>query len=67
MFAALQFPIEEGLAGQAPDNLRKASSTFTQNDATHWQVNYKEKGVASHDVITFSNAATIEATDFLFV
>jgi Ca2+-binding RTX toxin-like protein len=42
-----------------------AGASFTNIDATHWQVNYN--GGASHDVITFSNAATIEATDFLFV
>ena len=40
-------------------------ATFTQVDATHWQVNYN--GGASHDVITFSNAAAIDVTDFLFV
>ena len=40
-------------------------ATFTQNDATHWQVNYN--GGASHDVITFSNAAAIDATDFAFI
>ena len=34
-------------------------------DATHWQVNYN--GGASHDIITFMNGASIDATDFLFV
>jgi Ca2+-binding RTX toxin-like protein len=40
-------------------------ATFTNVDATHWQVNYN--GGASHDVITFSNGAAIDASDFLFV
>jgi pectin methylesterase-like acyl-CoA thioesterase len=39
-------------------------ATFTQNDAAHWQIDYN--GGASHDVITFSNAASIHASDFLF-
>ena len=43
-----------------------AGATFTKNDATHWQVNYN--GGASHDIITFSNAAAIDvAHDVLFV
>ena len=42
-----------------------AGASFTNIDATHWQVNYN--GGASHDVITFSNAAAIDVTDFLFV
>src|SRR3982751_3180230 len=33
-------------------------ATFTQNDGTHWQVNYN--GGTQHDVITFSNAAAID-------
>ena len=41
-----------------------AGASFTNIDATHWQVNYN--GGASHDVITFSNAAAIDASDFLF-
>ena len=40
-------------------------ASFTNIDATHWQVNYN--GGASHDVITFSNAAAIDVSDFLFV
>ena len=39
-------------------------ATFTQNDATHWQVNYN--GGALHEVITFTNGAAIDASDFLF-
>ena len=40
-------------------------ASFTNIDATHWQVNYN--GGTQHDVITFSNAASVDATDFLFV
>ena len=40
-------------------------ATFTQNDATHWQVNYT--GGASHEIITFANGASIDPTDFIFV
>ena len=40
-------------------------ATFTNIDATHWQVNYNAG--ASHDVITFANAASIDATDFILV
>jgi Ca2+-binding RTX toxin-like protein len=40
-------------------------ANFTNIDATHWQINFN--GGASHDVITFSNAAAIDVTDFLFV
>ena len=42
-----------------------AGATFTNIDATHWQINFN--GGAAHDVITFSNAAAIDVTDFLFV
>jgi hypothetical protein len=42
-----------------------SGATFTQNDATHWQVNYN--GGALHEVITFSNGAPIDPSDFLFV
>jgi hypothetical protein len=40
-----------------------AGATFTNIDATRWQVNY---GTSSHDVITFLNGAPIDATDFSF-
>ena len=40
-------------------------ATFTNIDATHWQVNYNAG--ASHDQITFSNGAAIDPTDFSFV
>ena len=42
-----------------------AGANFTNIDATHWQVNYS--GGASHDVITFTNGAAIDASDFAFV
>jgi Ca2+-binding RTX toxin-like protein len=40
-------------------------ATFSQSDARHWQVSYN--GGASHDVITFSNAASIDTGDFVFM
>ena len=42
-----------------------AGASFTNIDATHWQVNYN--GGASHDVITFMNGAAIDASDILFM
>jgi Ca2+-binding RTX toxin-like protein len=39
-------------------------ATFTNIDATHWQVNYN--GGASHEVITVMNGASIDPTDVLF-
>jgi hypothetical protein len=41
-----------------------AGATFTNVDATHWQVNYN--GGASHDVITFMNGASVDASDVVF-
>jgi Ca2+-binding RTX toxin-like protein len=40
-------------------------ATFTNVDTAHWQVNYN--GGTSHDIITFSNAASIAASDFAFM
>ena len=40
-------------------------ATFTNIDATHWQINYNAG--ASHEVIAFSNAAAIDVTDFVFI
>jgi hypothetical protein len=40
-------------------------ATFTNIDATHCEVNYN--GGASHDVITFMNAAPIDPTDYAFI
>jgi Ca2+-binding RTX toxin-like protein len=42
-------------------------ATFTNIDTTHWQVNYDLGMGVQHDVITFSNAAAIDATDFSFI
>jgi hypothetical protein len=39
-------------------------ATFTNIDPTHWQVTYD--GGSSHDIITFSNGAPIDPTDFAF-
>jgi Ca2+-binding RTX toxin-like protein len=41
-----------------------AGATFTQNDATHWQVNFN--GGLSHEVLTFMNGAAIDPSDFVF-
>jgi len=58
-----------GNGAAAGDSLRfvgyGAGASFTNVDATHWQVNYNA-GTA-HDVITFMNAAAIDAADFMFV
>jgi serralysin len=43
-----------------------AGATFTNIDATHWQVNYGA-GLISHDILTFSNSASINAQDVVFV
>ena len=40
-------------------------ATFTQVDATHWNINSSDGLV--HDVVTFSNAASIHISDYLFV
>jgi Ca2+-binding RTX toxin-like protein len=42
-----------------------AGATFTNIDATHWQINYN--GGASHETIAFMNGASIHATDWVFV
>ena len=58
-----------GNGAAAGDSLRfvgyGAGASFTNVDATHWQVNFN--GGASHDVITFMNGAAIDASDFLFL
>jgi Ca2+-binding RTX toxin-like protein len=58
-----------GNGAAAGDSLRfvgyGANATFTQSDATHWQVNFN--GGSAHETITFSNGAPIHATDFLFM
>ena len=42
-----------------------AGATFTNIDATHWEVSYNRG--ASHDVIAFMNGPSIDATDFIFL
>jgi Ca2+-binding RTX toxin-like protein len=42
-------------------------ATFTNIDASHWQVNYNLGMGLQHDIITFSNAASIDASDFGFI
>jgi trimeric autotransporter adhesin len=58
-----------GNGAGAGDSLRfvgyGAGATFTQVDATNWQVNYN--GGGSHDIITFGNSAAIHASDYVFV
>jgi Ca2+-binding RTX toxin-like protein len=58
-----------GNGGAAGDSLLFVGygpgATFTNIDASHWQVNFN--GGASHEVITFSNSAAINAGDFLFI
>jgi Ca2+-binding RTX toxin-like protein len=39
-------------------------ATFTNIDATHWQVNYNSG--ASHEIITFMNGASVDPSDVLF-
>ena len=41
-----------------------AGATFTMIDGAHWQVNFN--GGASHEIITFMNGASIDASDVLF-
>jgi peroxidase len=41
-----------------------AGATLTNVDGTHWQVNFN--GGASHEIITFMNGASIDASDVLF-
>jgi hypothetical protein len=59
----------EGNGAAAGDTLHFSGygpgATFTQIDAMNWQVNYN--GGMSHDVITFTNATAIHASDYVFV
>jgi Ca2+-binding RTX toxin-like protein len=41
------------------------NATFTQNDATHWQVNYNNGN--SHEIITFLSGVAIDQTDYVFI
>src|SRR5262249_40169525 len=58
-----------GNGGSAGDALQfvgyGAGATFTNIDATHWQVNYN--GGGSHEVIAFMNGAAIDPSDFQFI
>jgi len=40
-------------------------ASFTNVDATHWQINYA--GGTQHDVITLLNGAPVDPSDFLFI
>jgi len=40
-------------------------ATFTQVDATHWQINSANNLI--HETITFSNGASVHASDLVFV
>jgi Ca2+-binding RTX toxin-like protein len=58
-----------GNGAAAGDSLRfegfGPGATFTNVDATHWQITYDDG--ASHEIITISNGASIDASDFIFV
>jgi Ca2+-binding RTX toxin-like protein len=58
----------DGAGSAAGDFLQFAGygpgATFTNIDATHWQINYNND--TQHDVITFANAATIHSSDYYF-
>jgi len=58
----------DGQGAAAGDSLQFVGfgpgATFTQNDATHWQITYNSG--SSVETITFLNSASIHATDFLF-
>ena len=42
-------------------------ATFTNIDATHWQVNFFTPMGPAHEVITFMNGASIDPTDYSFI
>jgi hypothetical protein len=42
-----------------------AGAAFAQVDSTHWQINSSD--AALHDIITFTNAAVIQSSDYTFV
>jgi Ca2+-binding RTX toxin-like protein len=58
-----------GNGAAAEDSLRfvgyGAGATFTNIDATHWQVNFNAG--ASHEIITFMNGASVDLTDYSFI
>jgi Ca2+-binding RTX toxin-like protein len=54
----------------AGDSLRfigYGMATFTNIDATHWQVNYNLGMGVQHEIITFSIGASIDPTDYSFI
>ena len=59
----------DGMGAAAGDTLLFTDfgpgATFSQVDATHWQIDYNAG--ASSEIITFANAAAIHASDFVFV
>jgi len=62
--AVVDFAGNGGAAGDSLNFVGYGAATFTNIDATHWQVNFN--GGASHEVITFMNGASIDLTDYLF-
>jgi subtilisin family serine protease len=42
-----------------------AGATFTNINATQWQVNYN--GDLAHEIVTFANGAVIDSSDYIFV
>jgi hypothetical protein len=58
-------PRNDGVASDAPPHLGVAHSTVITDAAAQWQVNYN--GGALHEIVTFSNAASIHASDFAFI
>jgi hypothetical protein len=42
-----------------------AGASFSNIDATHWQINYN--GGSAHEIIALMNGAAVDASDVLFV
>jgi hypothetical protein len=42
-----------------------AGATFTNIDATHWQISYNNG--ANYEIVTFTNGAAIHSSDFIFL
>jgi len=60
-----------GQGGVLGDNLKfigygtaAQGASFVKLDATHWQINSADGTI--HDIITLANAATVDATDYIF-
>jgi hypothetical protein len=61
--AAKQYPfVNGGTSTMSNVYFNLASGNLSQE--THWQISFN--GGTSHEVITFSNGAAIDASDFLF-